>query len=185
MLARGPGGQMLGGPQAGLQGGPRPAAPFVGNLLPAGPRPPPPPPEDGSALSFRWHGSKFMLPEEIDTILRIQWKSLHNGSPYQEDYYYQVYLDCFRAFKPYLRNRDWHQASDQEHSRTCDLIQKKQQSLVSISDKSVLLSLRKGESDNYLDVVSLACCRCCEDTLLPFLQQRYNYVTAAAIKADF
>ena len=37
-----------------------------------------------------WHRSKYMEPEEIDTILRIQWKSLHNGAPYQEDYYYQV-----------------------------------------------------------------------------------------------
>jgi hypothetical protein len=31
-----------------------------------------------------------MDPEEIDSILRIQWKSLHGGSPYVEDYYYLV-----------------------------------------------------------------------------------------------
>jgi len=31
-----------------------------------------------------------MDPEEIDSILRIQWKSLHSGSPYVEDYYYLV-----------------------------------------------------------------------------------------------
>lgn len=34
--------------------------------------------------------SKYMDRDEIDSILRIQWKSLHNGPPYQEDYYYQV-----------------------------------------------------------------------------------------------
>lgn len=39
---------------------------------------------------WQYHGSKHMEPEEIDSILRIQWKSLHNGSAYQEDYYYQV-----------------------------------------------------------------------------------------------
>ena len=35
-------------------------------------------------------GSLYMDPEEIDSILRIQWKSLHSGSPYVEDYYYLV-----------------------------------------------------------------------------------------------
>lgn len=35
-------------------------------------------------------GSHYMDPEEIDSILRIQWKSLHSGSPYVEDYYYLV-----------------------------------------------------------------------------------------------
>ena len=35
-------------------------------------------------------GSHYMDPEEIDSILRIQWKSLHGGSPYVEDYYYLV-----------------------------------------------------------------------------------------------
>ena len=35
-------------------------------------------------------GSFYMDPEEIDSILRIQWKSLHSGSPYVEDYYYLV-----------------------------------------------------------------------------------------------
>ena len=34
-------------------------------------------------------GSHYMDPEEIDSILRIQWKSLHGGSPYVEDYYYR------------------------------------------------------------------------------------------------
>ncbi|KAA6418002.1 MAG: hypothetical protein FRX49_12002 [Trebouxia sp. A1-2] len=38
-------------------------------------------------------GSHYMDPEEIDSILRIQWKSLHGGSPYVEDYYYLAYLD--------------------------------------------------------------------------------------------
>ena len=36
------------------------------------------------------YGSKHMAAEEIEQILRIQWKSLHSGSPYHEDYYYQV-----------------------------------------------------------------------------------------------
>ena len=35
-------------------------------------------------------GSYYMDPEEIDSILRIQWKSLHSGSAYVEDYYYLV-----------------------------------------------------------------------------------------------
>lgn len=43
---------------------------------------------------FRGHhmalGSQYMDAEEIDSILRIQWKSLHSGSPYAEDYYYLV-----------------------------------------------------------------------------------------------
>lgn len=65
-----------------------PGLPQAGNYVPG--RQLLPPPEDGSALSLRYHGSKFMLPDEIDSILRIQWKSLHNGAPYQEDYYYQV-----------------------------------------------------------------------------------------------
>jgi hypothetical protein len=39
------------------------------------------------------YGSKYMGGEEIEQILRIQWKSLHSGSPYHEDYYYQVGVD--------------------------------------------------------------------------------------------
>lgn len=45
---------------------------------------------EGNPQAVPWRRSKYMEPEEIDTILRIQWKSLHNGVPYQEDYYYQV-----------------------------------------------------------------------------------------------
>ena len=40
----------------------------------------------------RLMGSKYMDAEEIESILRIQWKSLHSGAPYLEDYYYQVDL---------------------------------------------------------------------------------------------
>lgn len=40
----------------------------------------------------RRQGSKYMDPEEIESILRIQWKSLHSGASYVEDYYYQVSL---------------------------------------------------------------------------------------------
>ncbi len=36
--------------------------------------------------------SKYMDWGEIDQILRIQWKSLHGGPPYVEDYYYLVSL---------------------------------------------------------------------------------------------
>lgn len=43
-------------------------------------------------------GSYYMDPEEIDSILRIQWKSLHSGSPYVEDYYYLVSLSVFSHF---------------------------------------------------------------------------------------
>lgn len=38
----------------------------------------------------RLQGSQHMSPEEIESILRLQWKSLHGASPYHEDYYYQV-----------------------------------------------------------------------------------------------
>jgi hypothetical protein len=31
-----------------------------------------------------------MGADEIEAILRIQWKSLHSGAPYQEDFYYQA-----------------------------------------------------------------------------------------------
>lgn len=31
-----------------------------------------------------------MDADEIDSILRIQWRSLHNGPSYVEDFYYQV-----------------------------------------------------------------------------------------------
>jgi len=34
--------------------------------------------------------SKYMDADEIDSILRIQWRSLHSGPPYIEDFYYQV-----------------------------------------------------------------------------------------------
>lgn len=46
----------------------------------------------GNGALGRRHGggSKHMAAEEIEQILRIQWKSLHSGSPYHEDYYYQV-----------------------------------------------------------------------------------------------
>jgi DNA topoisomerase 2-associated protein PAT1 len=34
--------------------------------------------------------SEYMSADEIESILRIQWRTLHNGPPYLEDYYYQV-----------------------------------------------------------------------------------------------
>ena len=36
------------------------------------------------------YGSKLMSSEEIDNILRIQYKSLNSGVPYNEDYYFLV-----------------------------------------------------------------------------------------------
>ncbi len=43
----------------------------------------------------RAFGSRHMSTDEIEQILRIQWKSLHSGAPYHEDYYYQVIpLSC-------------------------------------------------------------------------------------------
>lgn len=46
---------------------------------------------DGALLARRrMYGSKHMDADEIESILRIQWKSLHSGSPYQEDFYYQA-----------------------------------------------------------------------------------------------
>lgn len=42
----------------------------------------------------RMYGSKHMNADEIEQIMRIQWKSLHSGLPYHEDYYYQVSLCC-------------------------------------------------------------------------------------------
>ena len=45
----------------------------------------------GEKLFRRRQGTKYMDADEIESILRIQWKSLHSGSPYFEDYYYQVW----------------------------------------------------------------------------------------------
>ena len=39
---------------------------------------------------LRMHGSQWMDPEEIESILRIQWRSVHIGQPYLEDYYWLV-----------------------------------------------------------------------------------------------
>ncbi|CAL8464049.1 g3584 [Coccomyxa elongata] len=51
----------------------------------------------------RAYGSKHMSTDEIEQILRIQWKSLHSGVPYHEDYYYQAYVNKHRAG----RNTRW------------------------------------------------------------------------------
>lgn len=48
----------------------------------------------------RAYGSKHMSTDEIEQILRIQWKSLHSGVPYHEDYYYQVILNPCSACAP-------------------------------------------------------------------------------------
>ncbi|KAK9814288.1 hypothetical protein WJX72_003466 [[Myrmecia] bisecta] len=51
----------------------------------------------------RVYHSKHMDAEEIDSILRIQWKSLHSGLPYIEDYYYMAYIYNHRN----RRNARW------------------------------------------------------------------------------
>lgn len=47
-------------------------------------------PDPYMPVGRRRMASKYMDADEIDSILRIQWKSLHSGSPYLEDYYYMV-----------------------------------------------------------------------------------------------
>ena len=39
---------------------------------------------------LRMHGSQWMDPDEIESILRIQWRSVHIGQSYLEDYYWLV-----------------------------------------------------------------------------------------------
>ncbi len=54
----------------------------------------PPSPENLQGADLLCHrcmyGSKLMSSEEIDNILRIQYKSLNSGIPYNEDYYFLV-----------------------------------------------------------------------------------------------
>ena len=54
----------------------------------------PPSPENLRGADLLRHrcmfGSKLMSSEEIDNILRIQYKSLNSGVPYNEDYYFLV-----------------------------------------------------------------------------------------------
>ncbi|KAK9831530.1 hypothetical protein WJX81_006306 [Elliptochloris bilobata] len=105
-------------------------SPYPGDAIwaggPEGTPPPPPPPKmppfqqgarpppqqggrggsgaDGALLARRrMYGSWHMDAEEIESILRIQWKSLHSGSPYQEDFYYQAYAFKHRGG----RNARW------------------------------------------------------------------------------
>ena len=40
-------------------------------------------------LRRRYH-SRYMDHEEIEHILHMQWRPLHMGDPYLEDYYYQA-----------------------------------------------------------------------------------------------
>lgn len=60
---------------------------------PQGPQPPMRTPPPAGPMRRRPE-SEYMDADEIETILRIQWKSLHNGPAYVEDYYYQA-----RAFR--------------------------------------------------------------------------------------
>ena len=49
----------------------------------------------------RRYGSQYMDHEDIEFILHMQWRPLHQGIPYQEDYYYQAFV--FKHYKQ--RNR--------------------------------------------------------------------------------
>ena len=58
------------------------------------PPPMPPNPENLKGADLLRHrciyGSKLMSNEEIENILRIQYKFLNSGVPYHEDYYFLV-----------------------------------------------------------------------------------------------
>ncbi len=75
---------------------PWPMPPMPAGLRPGMPPPMPPPLPPQQQLNVHVNNlrrrpeSEYMGADEIDSILRIQWKSLHNGPPYLEDYYYQV-----------------------------------------------------------------------------------------------
>ena len=43
----------------------------------------------------RGHSSRYMSKGEIESILYMQWKPLHLGAPYMEDYYFQAFLDRY------------------------------------------------------------------------------------------
>ncbi|KAK9847109.1 hypothetical protein WJX84_012013 [Apatococcus fuscideae] len=71
-----------------------PPRPQMGPMGMMGPRPDIFPPGLGyqQGPRNRLQSSKLMERAEIDQILRIQWKSLHGGPPYIEDYYYLAYV---------------------------------------------------------------------------------------------
>ena len=54
----------------------------------------------------RRYASQCMAQEEIESILHMQWRPLHQGAPYIEDYYYQAFVYKFygkrnrRSFAP-------------------------------------------------------------------------------------
>eukprot|EP00887_Chlorella_sp_A99_P001420 scaffold8.g1420.t1 len=57
-------------------------------------------------LLRRRYGSAYMDHEDIEAILHMQWRPLHQGAPYQEDYYYQARGAVAFVFKHYKgRNR--------------------------------------------------------------------------------
>ena len=49
-------------------------------------------PSHGTWMRRRLRNSQYMAAEEIDSILGMQWRSLYQGNPYVEDYYYQAFL---------------------------------------------------------------------------------------------
>ena len=46
----------------------------------------------GPMMRRRLRSSQCMGTDEIDSILGMQWRSLHQGNPYIEDHYYQAFL---------------------------------------------------------------------------------------------
>ncbi len=48
------------------------------------------PPHLSTVARRRLHGSSAMAPDEVDFILRAQWRAVHAGPPYVEDYLYQA-----------------------------------------------------------------------------------------------
>ena len=47
----------------------------------------------------RTFGSRYMKSDEIENILQMQWRSLHQGVPYSEDYYYQAFVHKYYGGK--------------------------------------------------------------------------------------
>jgi DNA topoisomerase 2-associated protein PAT1 len=62
-----------------------------------------PPAERHPPAQRRRHASRYMPAEEVESILYMQWRGLHQGPAYTEDYYYQAFV-----FKHYGRRNRRH-----------------------------------------------------------------------------
>lgn len=94
-LIRRPPGPQAPGPQPSQEPPGMHVLPWGMHLQPRGPHVLEPRPGRPQMVGSRrqQYESKCMSRDEIDTILRIQWRSLHNGPPYQEDYYFQAFIN--------------------------------------------------------------------------------------------